>query len=101
MWALYPCFHLCVVFAVIYPGAIVASFLYLVGYRAHGGAIVAVLVSSLSMQKTEASTRHHCIARQWHDTSAVFSVPLCGKMVVVAARFVTTVAPHCTGGQDR
>ena len=28
--------------AVIYPGAIVASFLYLVGYRAHGGAIMAV-----------------------------------------------------------
>ena len=57
MWASYPCFHLCLVSAVIYPEAIMASFLYLVGYRAHGGAIVAVFVSGLSMHKTEAGTR--------------------------------------------
>ena len=57
MWASYPCFHLCLVFAVIYPGAIVASFLYLVGYSAHSGAIVVVFVSGLSMHTTEAGTR--------------------------------------------
>ena len=28
VWALYACFHLCLVFAVLYPQAIVASFLY-------------------------------------------------------------------------
>ena len=57
MWASYPCFHLCLLFAVIYPEAIVASFLYLVGYGAHGGAIAAVYVSDLSMHKAEAGTR--------------------------------------------
>ena len=57
MWVSHPCFHLCLVFAVIYPEAIVAAFLYSVGYRAHGGAIVAVFVSGLSMHKTEAGTR--------------------------------------------
>ena len=43
--------------AVIYAGAIVASFLYLVNYRAHGGAIVAISVGGLSMHKTAAGTR--------------------------------------------
>ena len=38
MWASYPCFSLCLVLAVTYPEAIVASFLYLVSYRANGGA---------------------------------------------------------------
>ena len=57
MWASYPCFLLCLVFAVIYPGAILASFLFLVGYRAHGGAIVAVFVSGLSMHKAVGGTR--------------------------------------------
>ena len=57
VWASYPCVHLCLVFAVIYPEAIVASFFYLVGYRAHGGAIVGVFVSDLSMHKAEAGTR--------------------------------------------
>ena len=56
MWASYLCFHLCLVFAVFYPEAIVSSFLYLVGYRAHGGAIVAVFISGLSLHKTEAGT---------------------------------------------
>ena len=49
--------QLCLVFAAIYPEAIVASFLYLVGYHAHGGAIVALFVSDLSMQKAEEGTR--------------------------------------------
>ena len=50
----------------LYPEAIATSFLYSVGYRAHGGPIVAVIVSGLSMHKTEAGTRqnatskHHC-----------------------------------------
>ena len=57
MWASYPCFPLCLVLAVIYPGAILASLLYLVGYRAHVGAIVAVFVSGLSIHKTVAGTR--------------------------------------------
>ena len=39
MWASYPCFQLCLVFTAIYPETIVAPFLYLVGYRAHGGAL--------------------------------------------------------------
>ena len=49
-----------------YPEAIVTSFLYSVGYHAHGGAIVAVFVSGLSMHKAEAGTgqnatsKHHC-----------------------------------------
>ena len=101
MWASNPCLHLCLVFAVIYPEAIVASFHFLVGYCAHGWAIVAVFVSGLSMHKTEAGTRQYCIARQRHDTSAVFNVPLCGKRAVVAVRTVTTVAPRCTAAQDR
>ena len=41
----------------LYPEAIVTSFLYSVSYRAHGGAIVAVFASCLSMHKTEAGTR--------------------------------------------
>ena len=57
MWAAYPCFHLCLVSVAIYAEAIVAPFLYLVGYRAHGGAIVAVCISGLNMHKTEAGTR--------------------------------------------
>ena len=57
MWSLYPCIHLCLVFAVIYLEAIVAPFLYLVGYRAHAGPMVAVFISGLSMHKTEAGTR--------------------------------------------
>ena len=69
VWASYPCFHLGLVFAVIYPEAIVASFLYLVGYHAHGGAIVAVFVSGLCMHKTEAGTRQYCIARQHQGIS--------------------------------
>ena len=64
-----PCSALCLVFTIIYPEAIVTSSLYSVGYRAHCGAIVAVFVSGLSMQKTEAGTRQYCIARQRHDTS--------------------------------
>ena len=50
----------------LYPEAIVTAFLFSVGYRAHGRAIVAVFVSGLSMHKTEAGTRqnatdkHHC-----------------------------------------
>ena len=50
----------------LYPEAIVSSFPYSVGYRAHGGAIVAVFVSGLRMHKIEAGTRqnaaskHHC-----------------------------------------
>ena len=56
MWASYPCFNLCLVFVVIYPEAIVPSLLYLVGYRVHGGAIVAVFISGLSVHKTETGT---------------------------------------------
>ena len=56
MWASYQCFHLCLVSAVIYPEGIVASFLSLVGYRAHSAAIVAVFVSGLSMHKAAAGT---------------------------------------------
>ena len=50
----------------LYPEAIVTSFLYSVGYCAHGGAMVAEFVSCLSMHKTGAGTRqkatgkHHC-----------------------------------------
>ena len=53
-------------FRSVYPEAVVVPLLYLVGYRAHGGAIVAVFVSGLGMHKTEAGTRqnatprHHC-----------------------------------------
>ena len=47
MWASYPCFQLCLVFGIIYPEVIVASFLYSVSYRAHRGATVAVFVSGL------------------------------------------------------
>ena len=52
MWASCPCFQLCLVFAIIYPEVIVASSLYSGSYRAHGGAIVAVFVSGLSMHTT-------------------------------------------------
>ena len=72
MWASYPCFHLCLVFAAVYPEAIVTSSLYSVSYRAHGGAIVAVFISGLSMHKAEAGTRQCCIARQRHDTCDCF-----------------------------
>ena len=57
MWASCPCSALCLVFAIIYREAIMTSSLYSVSYRAHGGAIVAVFVSGLSMHKTEAGTR--------------------------------------------
>ena len=55
MWVSYPCFHLCLVFAAIYPEAIVAPFVYLVA-TAHTAAIVAVFFSGLSMHKREAGT---------------------------------------------
>ena len=51
MWASYPCFRLCLVFAALYPEAIVTSSLYSVSYHAHGGAIVAMFISGLSMHK--------------------------------------------------
>ena len=44
MWALYRCFHLCLVCSILYPEAIVTSFLYSVSYHAHGRAIVAVFL---------------------------------------------------------
>ena len=44
MWALCPCFHSCLVSSIIYPEAIVTSFLYSVSHRVHAGAIVAVFV---------------------------------------------------------
>ena len=64
MWASYQCFYLCLVFAVIYPEIILASFLYSVSYRAHGGAIMAVFVSGLGVAQDRG--RHkavmHCTA---------------------------------------
>ena len=48
---------------VIYPEAIVASFLYLVGYRAHSGAIVAMYISGLCVHKTEAGTSPSSLCR--------------------------------------
>ena len=54
MWASYPCFHLCLGFGAVHPEAMVAPLIYSVGYRAHGGATVAVFFSGLSMHKTEA-----------------------------------------------
>ena len=103
MWASYPDFQLCLVSALIYPEAIVASFLYLVGYGARGGAIVVVFVSSLSMHKTEAGTRQSCMARQQRSqsrSSQGFFVQLCEKLNMLPVRAVTTVAPHCIAGQD-
>ena len=47
----------------LYPKAIVTSFLYSVGYRAHGGAIVAVFVSGLGMHKTDAGTRQNATSK--------------------------------------
>ena len=45
----------------LYLEAIVTSFLYSVSYRAHGGAIVAVFASGLSMHKREAGTRQSAL----------------------------------------
>ena len=70
MWALYLCFHLCLVFAVICPEVILASFLYSVSYHAHGGAIVVVFVSGSGLAQDRgkhkgvmhrtATSKHHC-----------------------------------------
>ena len=47
MWASSPCFHLCLVYSILYPAAIVTSLLYSVSYCKHGGAIVAVFFTGL------------------------------------------------------
>ena len=55
----------------LYPEAIVASFLYSVSYRAHGGAIVAVFVSGLSVAQDRGrqKTVLHCTATSRHKLS--------------------------------
>ena len=67
-------------FAVIYPQAIVASFLYSVGYRAHGGAIVAVFVSGLSMHKTEAGTRQNASYKRHCFPDLFLYFPTCSLL---------------------
>ena len=68
MWALYRCFHLCLGYLILYPEAIVTSCIHSVRYRAHGGAIVAVFYTGLSMTQGKGGhkTMGHCkeIAQQ-------------------------------------
>ena len=51
-------------FRSLYPEAIVTSFLYSVSYHAHGGAMVAVFVSGLSVADDRGRHKAECIALQ-------------------------------------
>ena len=77
------------------------SFLYLVSYRAHCGAIVAVFISGPkhAQDRGRHKTVMHRKAAIWQDHGV--TVPKCEKRAVVAVRTVTTVAPRCTLRQDR
>ena len=104
MWASYPCFQLCLVFAILYLEAIVTSFLYSVSYRAHSGAIVAVFFSGLGITEDKGGhkTVMHSKATAQHKSSiTVFVAQMCEKLNMLAVRAVTTVAPRCIAGQDR
>ena len=57
MLASYPCFRLCLMYLILYTEAIVTSFLYSGSYHAHGGAIVAVFFSGLSMTQCKGGNK--------------------------------------------
>ena len=60
-------------FSIIYPEVIVGSFLYLVSYRAHGGAIVAVFVSGLSVAQDRG--RHKTVMHRTETSKHKLSIP--------------------------
>ena len=77
------------------------SFLYLVSYRAHCGAIVAVFISGPKHAQDRGRHKTVMHRNQQYGKITVFTVPKCEKRAVVAVRTVTTVAPRCTARQDR
>ena len=83
MWASCPCFQLCLVFAILYPEAIVTPFLFSVSYHVHSGAIVAVFLSGLreTQDRGGHKTVMHRKATAQHKLSiTVFIVHMCEKI---------------------